>query len=73
MTMGYRAETASPVEPRLCTVRAAAEALAVSDRTVRKFIQDGSLRSVKVGGRRLVPTSALDEFVDTALAGEGAA
>lgn len=67
----YAAAKAGPIEPRLATIEGAAESLAVSERTVRRLIHDGQLRSVKVGGRRLIPVAALDEFV-AALA-EGAA
>lgn len=68
----YVATAAAPLEPRLCTVDAASKALGVSPRTCRRLISEGLLGSVKVGGRRLVPTAALDAFVETALAGDAA-
>lgn len=41
----------------------AAEALSLGDRTVWKYVQSGAIRSIRLGGRRLIPASALAEFV----------
>ncbi|WP_213451547.1 helix-turn-helix domain-containing protein [Rhizomonospora bruguierae] len=35
----------------------------ITERYVRKFIESGQLRSVKLGRRRLVPHDALKEFL----------
>ncbi|MEM9563084.1 MAG: excisionase family DNA-binding protein [Actinomycetota bacterium] len=47
----------------LCSVDEAAESLGVSRSIVFRLIKDGRLRSVKIHKRRLIPLSALDEFV----------
>ncbi|MGV9800494.1 MULTISPECIES: helix-turn-helix domain-containing protein [Mycobacteriaceae] len=31
---------------------------------VNKLLRDGDLRSVKIGGSRRIPASALDEFIE---------
>ena len=45
--------------PRLMEVPEAAAALHISRATLYERIGDGSIRSVKVGGRRLVPESEI--------------
>jgi excisionase family DNA binding protein len=52
------------VVPVLYRVEQAAEALSLSRRTVYDLIRCGALRTVKVGSRRLVPVSAVVEYVD---------
>ena len=47
----------------LVTIPAAADALSLSRRHVYRLISDGRLRSVCIGRRRLIPRSALEEFV----------
>ncbi len=37
--------------------------LGVSERTVRRWITDGTLSSVKIGGTRLVPQRELDRLL----------
>lgn len=44
------------------TIDAAAQ-LSVSPRTVERLIRDGELTSVKLGRRRLVPHTALTDYV----------
>jgi excisionase family DNA binding protein len=41
----------------------AAEALSIGRTAVFELIRSGRLRSIKVGGRRRIPASALTEFV----------
>lgn len=48
----------------LLTLEDAADQLSVSRSTVYKLINDGVLRSVKVGKRRMVPTDALPECIE---------
>jgi excisionase family DNA binding protein len=36
----------------------------VSERTMRRLVFEGTVRSVKVGRRRLIPVTALQEYVD---------
>lgn len=52
-----------PGLPRLVSVEAAAQALSISRSNAYSLIKDGSLRSVKVKGRRLVSEAALAEFI----------
>lgn len=40
--------------------------LGLSERAVRRCIAEGSLPSVKIGGSRLVPISALEELLKEA-------
>jgi len=57
----------APAPVRPLSIPEAAAMLGVSRSTLYAEIQAGRCRSVKVGGRRLVPTSALAEYVDRAL------
>ncbi len=52
-----------PVE-RLLSVSAAAQHLGVSRTTTYQLIGSGELRSLKVRGRRLVPTSAIIDVAE---------
>lgn len=42
----------------------AAKALAVSKRTVQSLVSTGELASIKIKSRRVIPVSALLEFVN---------
>lgn len=53
-----------PVAPVLYSVDEAADALRLSRSALYELIRSGRLRSVKSGRRRLVPVSALTEYVD---------
>ena len=46
------------------TIVEAAKRLKISEWMVHKLIQEGSLRSVKVGSRRLIPTRDLATFIE---------
>ena len=48
----------------LLTFEAAADVLAVSERTVRRLVAAKDLPFVKIGGARRIPRSALVEYVD---------
>lgn len=61
-----RRELSEP-DPELIDVSTAAECLSVSERTLRSYLSDETIRSVKVGRRRLVPPSALRSFVEARL------
>ena len=50
------------IEPALVSIDVAADRLSISRRTLMARIADGSIRSVKVGRRRLVPVSAIDDI-----------
>lgn len=47
---------------RFFSTKQVAEALGVSESTIKRRIRDGTLRSVKFGARRLVHISAIDEL-----------
>jgi len=49
--------------PLLLTVPQAAAALGLSRATFYRLIQAGQLKTVKIGGRRLVPPSSLEGYV----------
>lgn len=55
------------VEPEpgraVLTVGEASFVLHVSTRTLRELVANGSLRSIKIGGRRLIPREAVAEFI----------
>jgi excisionase family DNA binding protein len=54
-----------PIAPIAYSVREARAFLnGISQATIYKLIRSGELRTVKVGGRRLVPRSALVELLD---------
>lgn len=48
---------------KLYPVPAVMEATGLGRTTVFTLIRDGKLRSVKIGRRRMVPATALDEFI----------
>lgn len=52
------------VTPVLYRVDEAAEALRMSRTVIYQLIRSGQLRTVKQGRRRLVPVTALTEYVD---------
>jgi excisionase family DNA binding protein len=54
------------VPERLLSVAAAAQQLGVGRSTVYQLIAAGQLRSTVVGRRRLVPLSAITDFIATA-------
>lgn len=52
------------MSPKLSyTLKEAAESTGLSIRFLCYAIADGRLRSVKVGGRRLIPARRLEEFI----------
>lgn len=52
------------VVPVAYRVEEAAEALRVSRSVIYELIRSNRLRTVKVGARRLVPVSALSDYLD---------
>jgi excisionase family DNA binding protein len=57
-----RARTAAP--PRLLSIAEAAAACGLSRSTFYGLIGKGEVRSISIGRRRLIPESALREFMD---------
>ena len=51
-------------EPRVATVERAAELLGIGRTTIFGLIANGTLRSLKIGSRRLIPLQAIDEFIE---------
>jgi excisionase family DNA binding protein len=62
------ASTTPPCMPVLYTVEEAAEILRISRWKVFDLIRIKQLRSVKIGGLRRVPASAIEEYVARLLA-----
>ncbi|WP_278262733.1 helix-turn-helix domain-containing protein [Nocardia sp. AG03] len=56
----------STQQKRMYAVPVAAELLGISRATLYVLIRDGAVRSVKVGGRRLISSDAIAEFVERA-------
>lgn len=53
--------------PRLLSVAEAAHLLNISERLVWRMIPTGEIRSIRLGGRRMIPRSEVDRLVaDTA-------
>lgn len=50
---------------KLYTLREAAQVARMSDRTLRKRIQDGQLRALRPGNKILISESDLQQFLDS--------
>jgi hypothetical protein len=57
-----------PIEPRLCSIDDAAQALGISYRLMKTLIDEGLVGSVKIGARRLVVVPSLDAYIAALLA-----
>jgi excisionase family DNA binding protein len=66
-----RQAPSGPTPDRLYDVAEAAAALHVARSTLYQLIGTGALRTVKVGRRRLVPRSAVADFIEALACGEG--
>lgn len=58
------AQTVPVTRAKLYRVDDVAEMLDVTPDTVRRWIANGQLRGVRVGGQWRVPASAVDKFLD---------
>jgi excisionase family DNA binding protein len=58
------------VEKRLLSIPDVSETLSLSEPLVKRLVQRGTLFSVKVGARRLVPASSVDTFVEQIVAAQ---
>jgi excisionase family DNA binding protein len=58
-----RVEAAAPRPDRLLDIESTAETLGVTKATLYKELGSGRLRSIKVGRRRLIPSSALEAYI----------
>jgi excisionase family DNA binding protein len=61
--MNPHGATANPRPRLLVSTAEAAAALGLSHRTVRSLVYAGTLRSIKVGARRLIAVQDLESFV----------
>ena len=52
-----------PADKRAFHVKEAARIYGWSRSTLYKMMQDGTLRSIKVGGRRLIPRDVLEALI----------
>jgi excisionase family DNA binding protein len=52
--------------PRLIPIVEAAKRLGISRSTCYQLVNDGRLKTVKIGARRLVPVSAIEQFINGA-------
>jgi excisionase family DNA binding protein len=57
----WASQSATP--PKLLSVEEAAKSLNLSRAAVYKLLSDGSLRSIHIGRRRLVPASAIEDLL----------
>lgn len=60
-------------QPATCSINDTAYLLGVSPRTVQREISRGSLHSLKIGNRRLVPRTELDRLLGKSWREGGAA
>ena len=61
--MATQETTDAATQPRLLHIEHVMAQLAVSRSTVFELLGTGQLRSVKIGARRLIPQTAVDEFI----------
>ncbi len=62
--MNNTTQTPHPTEPAmLFAIAEAATILGIGRTNVYALLKRGELRSVKIGGRRLIPRQALEDFV----------
>ena len=59
---------AQPEAPKLTDVVGACYSLNLGRSKVISLIMSGELKSIKIGRKRLIPKSAIDEFIATKLA-----
>jgi excisionase family DNA binding protein len=59
---------AGTVTPLLLGIREAGQILGISERQLKYELAACRIRSLKVGRRRLIPVSALHEFIEDRLA-----
>lgn len=54
---------------RLLNINDGCEAIGLGRSTLYRLIRTGQIETVKVGSRRLIPTEAIDQFIDSLKAG----
>ena len=68
MTLDHQPDSPSSPAPLLLTVQQAAEMLGIGRSTLYELLGAGELQSVKLGGSRRIPFSAVREYVERLLA-----
>lgn len=58
----FKAPEVETIPKIALSVREAAIAVGVSDRTIHQLIKDGELPSMRIGTRQLIPTDVLREW-----------
>ena len=61
---------ANETRPKAVKMETAAELMGVGRTTMYGLVLSGEVRSLKVGARRLVPMTAIDEFIESQSRGE---
>jgi len=56
-----------PVERKFYSVNEAASILCCTNVTIRRWVMDGTIGSIKIGGRRLIPKKVIDELIARAV------
>lgn len=57
------------VTPVAYSIAEALTALPISRTKLYELMNDGTIRTIRIGGRRLIPAAALHELIDTAQSG----
>jgi hypothetical protein len=60
----YNNEKQNWFRPKVCTVAQAALMLAVSEKTIRRFLLRELLHSSKASRKKLIPISEIDAFIE---------
>jgi excisionase family DNA binding protein len=68
MTLDHQPDSPTSPVPLLLTVQQAAEMLGIGRSTIYELLAAGELRSIKLGGSRRIPVSAVREYVERLLA-----
>ena len=66
MPKNLKTQEPASLERRALSINEAAETCGLSRATLYRLIADGSLATLKVGARRLVPISAIDALLNGA-------
>ncbi len=54
------------IERKFYSVDETASMLGCTEVTIRRWVMDGTIGSVKIGGRRLIPTKVIEELIERA-------
>lgn len=52
------------MDERLLTTKEVAEFLNVQERTVTRYIRNGEIASIKIGGQHRISKQAVEDFID---------